>query len=114
LVIPGAIIFGMSYFGSVAIGTLYIDSNAGPFGALFVPVIGPFIVAGAADLAGSGLLGSAESNYVLVGLIQAGSGAMLLAGIFAKKTYLVREGVAHVVRPEFFVGPGSVGMKVTF
>ena len=33
---------------------------------------------------------------------------------FAKKKVLARQDVALTLRPEFSVGPGSVGMKLTF
>lgn len=104
--ISGSIIFGLFYLGSVVIGADKIDSTSAPYGALFVPVLGPLIVAANRE--------NDSGGYLFNGLVQAGSGIMLLAGIFSKKKVLVREDVAQVMRPEVFVGPGSVGMKLTF
>jgi hypothetical protein len=106
-VIAGSIVFGVFYLGPVYLAALSSISDNVPYGALFVPVIGPFIVAGTAD-------SSSAYLYVFDGLIQAGGGAMLLAGLFAKKKVLVRDDLAQGIRPEFFVGPRSIGMKVTF
>lgn len=116
LVITGAVLFGVFYLGSVLIGIQDIDSNNAPYGALFVPVIGPFIVAGAGNFAGSGsgILGSSEAAYVFDGLIQAGGGAMLLIGALAKKKVFMREDLTATLKPDVFVGPGSIGMKMRF
>lgn len=114
LIIAGSIVFGLFYLGSVAIGMDSINSSRAPYGALFVPVIGPFIVAGAGN-PGSGFpFPSTGPLYVFDGFVQAGGAAMLLAGIFAKKKVLARQDVALTMRPEFSVGLGSVGMKLTF
>jgi len=115
LVISGAVIFGVFYFFTAMGGISNIDDSRAPYGALLVPVVGPFIVAGAGNFpsSGSGVL-FPGGVFVLVGIFKAGGGAMLLAGIFAKKKVLVRQDVAQVVKPEVIVGPGSIGMKVTF
>lgn len=111
LVIPGAIIFGTVYFFTAVGGGLNIDSSRAPYGALLVPVAGPFIVAGT----GNFVLGDLTAMmFVFDGLLQAGGAAMLLSGIFAKKKVLVRQDMAQTVRPEVLVGPGSIGMKLTF
>ena len=105
-VIAGSIIFGLFYLGSVVIAVDKIDSTRAPYGALFVPVLGPLGVAAALE--------NDSGAYLFNGLVQAGSGIMLLAGILSKKKVLFREDVAQVMQPEVFVGPGSVGMKLTF
>ena len=114
LVISGAIIFGFFYLTSAYVGVNKIDSDRAPYGAMLVPVIGPFIVAGAGNFSSSGGIFSESGFLILDGLIQAGGGAMLLAGIFSKKKVLVRQDAAQVVKPEVIVGPGSLGMKLTF
>lgn len=118
LVIAGAVIFGVFYLGSAYAGVMNIDADNAPYGALLVPVIGPFIVAGAGNFdtnPGSGnSSGVGSALFVLDGLIQAGGAAMFLGGMFAKKSVLVRQDVAAAPSPEFFVGPGSVGMKLQF
>ncbi len=106
LVITGSIFFGLSYFVSLLLTVDKFDSNRAPYGALIVPVLGPLIVAGNID--------QNEGLYVFDSLVQAGGAAMVLAGIFAKKKVFVRQDIVHVVRPEFLVGPGSIGMKLTF
>lgn len=112
LVVGGAVTFGVVYFFT-AVGAAYnLDSSRAPYGALFVPVAGPFIVAGAGNFSGVGELG--RFGLILDGFVQAGGAAMLLAGIFAKKKVLVRQDVAHVVEPEIMIGPGSAGLKLTF
>ncbi len=110
LVVAGSVVFGTFYLFTVAGAMQSLNSSRAPYGALFVPVLGPFIVAGAGNFTGFDSL--LVPLFIFDGIIQAGGAAMLLAGIFAPKKVLVREDVA--ARPEIFVGPGSVGMKVTF
>ncbi len=111
LVIPGAVVFGTFYFFTAVGGGLNLDERNAPYGALLVPVAGPFIVAGTGDFT----LGDFTAMlFVFDGIIQAGGAAMLLSGIFAKKKVLVRQDMAQTVRPEVMVGPGSIGMKLTF
>ncbi len=117
MVVTGAVLFGVFYLGSILIGAGDIDSERAPYGALFVPVIGPFIVAGAGNF-GSNVsidpLSSSQTAYIFDGLIQTGGAALLLFGIFAKKKVFMREDVTATLKPDFFVGPRSVGMKMHF
>jgi hypothetical protein len=119
LVIAGGVVFGVFYVGSAMIGAQSISYDEAPYGAMFVPVLGPFIVGAAGDFGDSSTSGNfvsavATGSFVLMGLGQAAGAAMLLSGIFAKKKVLVRQDVAHVMRPDVFIGPGSIGMKLAF
>ena len=104
--------------GSAIGGVKNIDADNAPYGALLVPVLGPFIVAGAGNF--NSLPNSSNSGdvtaafFVVDGLIQAAGVAMFLGGMLAKKSVLVRQDIATAPQPEFFVGPGSVGMKLRF
>ncbi|MDI3281876.1 hypothetical protein [Polyangium sp. 15x6] len=109
LVIGGSVVFGTFYLFSAA-GAAAAESTRTPWAALYVPVIGPFIVAGAGNFSGSD--NYARPLFIFDGLVQAGGVAMLVAGIVAKQKVLVREDLA--AGPEFFVGPRSVGMKMSF
>ena len=109
LVIAGSIVFGTFYLFTVA-GATAAESSQAPWGALYVPVLGPFIVAAAGDFRGDSQI--VRPLFVLDGIIQAGGAAMLIAGIVAKQKVLVREDLA--ARTELLVGPGSVGMKMSF
>ncbi|MDI1442792.1 hypothetical protein [Polyangium sp. 6x1] len=109
LVIAGSVLFGTFYLFTAA-GAAAAESNSAPWGALYVPVIGPFIVAGAGNFRGDAEV--VRPLFVLDGIIQAGGAAMLIAGIVAKQKVLVREDL--VARTELLVGPGSVGMKMSF
>ncbi len=119
LAIAGGAVFGVFYLMSVGIGAQSLKYDEAPYGAFFVPVLGPFIVAAAGDFGGSDSLGSfvntvTVGSFVLIGLAQTAGAAMLLTGILQKKKVLVRNDIAKVVQPEFFVGPRSVGMKFSF
>jgi hypothetical protein len=119
LIIAGSIVFSVFYVVSAATGAQSLGYDEAPYGAMFVPVLGPFIVAAAGDFGGSGSSGEfvesfATASFALIGLMQAGGAAMLFGGIFAKKKVLARQDAARVVRPDVFVGPGSIGMKLTF
>jgi hypothetical protein len=111
-VIPGAILsgvfYGVSFLGGVFLGDFGNSKERQIAGLLFIPGVGPFIEAGVGpkDAVAAVALG--------LGIAQMGSAAMLIGGILAKKKWLVREDIAKVVRPEFFVGPGSIHVKISF
>jgi len=117
LVIAGSIVLGIFYLGSVSVGVQELNSSRAPYPALLVPVLGPFIVGAAGNFSsGSGFFtGGTNMLYILNGLVQAGSASMILAGVLAKKKVLVRQDlVEEAYKPQFLVGPGSVGMKLAF
>ena len=112
LIISGSIVFGMPYLFSAFGGLSSLGSNDTTGVALLLPVIGPFIVAGQSDF--HGLEGFVSGLLLISGLVQTTGAALLIAGLAGSKKVLVRNDIAKVVRPEFFVGPRSVGMKLTF
>lgn len=111
LVIAGSVILGTFYLFTISATIKDFDSSRAPYPALLVPVLGPFIVGATGNFSQSGT----EILYFANGFVQAGSAAMLLAGIFAKKKILVREDLLkEAYQPQLLVGPGSVGMKMAF
>lgn len=119
LVIAGAVTFAVSHFAAVSLGGLLLVASAGeddgvgpalaaPF---FLPIIGPAISLQMSGIdAGSGLGTAIIADSVLQGV---GFG-MLVAGLSMRTESIVRADVAARPAPELFVGPGSLGMRVSF
>ncbi len=105
LVIAGAVTLGSLYLTSGLAGAIATDAGAPSGKTLFVPVFGPFIMAGMA--------GSATGGFLLVvdGLGQAAAVTMLAIGLAMPKTVLVRSDVARVeITPvPMTFGPSSAG-----
>lgn len=112
LVISGSLIFGLPYLLSVYGAVVGADSNEAPFAALFVPVIGPFIVAGSFD--SGGYSGVAQMFFVADGFMQATGAALFIAGFLKPRKYVVRGEAPVAYEPELRVGPGFVGMSMKF
>jgi hypothetical protein len=129
LVIAGAVTFGVSWLVSATAGVALTDehnnnscaysedysgngygycddddeSDAVP---LFIPVVGPFIAMGTLDAEGPG-----RAALFLDGVVQVGGLAMLIAGVAATRTVLVRTPAATVaIAP----GPSSVHLTGSF
>lgn len=103
LVITGAVLFGVSWLATAGYGTWLInerdpdywdsrnDEDARPEAVLYVPLVGPWIALGTVEH------DSREgAAFVTGGLVQAGSLAMLIAGVAAKKTVLVKTDTAEL------------------
>jgi hypothetical protein len=93
LVIGGAVTLGAVWIVNVLVASvaMSIEENVQggepeAWGALYVPVAGPFIAMGTLEARGSGIV-----VLALDGVIQAGGLAMLIAGVAAEKTVLVRD-----------------------
>jgi len=99
LVIGGAVTFGAVWLVTVLIGSVIvsvdegINSGTSEYTPLFVPVVGPFITMGTANIGSA-----AYAPLIINGVAQAGGVAMLVAGLAAKKTVLVRNDIATDVR----------------
>jgi len=106
LVVAGASVFGSLYGLSVLVGITGIDSNV-PLELLLIPVIGPFVYMAEGSSPG------ANPILLLDGIGQATGAALLIAGVVAKKKVLIRTDRGSV-DAELHVGPGSLGMKMTF
>jgi hypothetical protein len=106
LVIAGTVTFGSAYLISIlgASSAVSSDENsADDFAPLFIPVAGPFITLGTADDADG-----AAPIFILDGIAQVGGLALLIAGLAAQESILVRNpGVATGVVPEVSLGPRS-------
>jgi hypothetical protein len=95
-VISGAIIFGIFYLFSTlaaAVGSDVSSGSSNPVAALWVPGIGPFIQMGSTS--------SATGNWVLAldGIAQSGGIALLVYGIAAPRSVLVRNDLGFHVMP---------------
>lgn len=114
LVIGGAVTFGVIYLTNVLVAVIHsdacksLDCTSTSLKPLYAPIVGPFIQMGSTS--------SATGNFFLVldGLLQAGGVAMLIAGIAAPKTVLVRNDLALTkkleIRPTpMTFGPSSAG-----
>ena len=120
LVVGGAVTFGAVYLINVFAAALSHDAcNAvagsrcsGALTPLYIPIAGPFVQLGSSSTA------SGSFALVLDGLLQAGGVAMLIAGIAAPKTMLIRNDLAKIElkpTPMTFGKTGAgFGFKGTF
>ncbi len=112
LVVGGAVTFGVMYlFFGVLPGAIGMDAHHGEYGAFFAPIVGPFIM--------MPQTGSASLNVLLAldGIAQAAGAAMLIAGIAAPKTILIRNDLGLTVKPtpmSFGKNSGGFGFVGTF
>lgn len=97
LVVGGAVTFGAVYLINVLIAAVSHDACnisgstcSGALTALYIPIAGPFVQLGSSH--------SATGSFGLVvdGLLQAGGAAMMIAGIAAPKTVLIRNDLAKI------------------
>ncbi|MEJ7729317.1 MAG: hypothetical protein WKG00_08880 [Polyangiaceae bacterium] len=106
LVIAGTVTFGSAYLISILGASSAVasdDSSSDDFAPLFIPVAGPFITLGTADGADG-----AAPIFILDGIAQVGGLALLIAGLAAQESLLVRNpDVATGVVPEVGLGPRS-------
>jgi hypothetical protein len=100
LVIGGAVTFGVVYLINVLAAAVSHDVGNGSGAALYIPIAGPFVLIPQSNSA----VGS--FGLVLDGLVQAGGAAMLIAGIAAPKTVLIRNDLAKI---EFKPTPMTFG-----
>jgi hypothetical protein len=110
LIVGGAVTFGTMYLLTALVAGL-VDDGGGSAGACYVPGIGPFIQMGQADTATDGFL------LALDGIVQLGGIAMLVAGIAAPKTELVRNDIGGVhfnVAPIIAKDHTGMGLVGTF
>jgi hypothetical protein len=112
LVIGGSVMLGVGYLLTImtaGIGQLVNnvgDPGTKDFGPLLIPVVGPFIGMGTTHPSTGGVFGLA-----FLGVAQTAGLGMLIGGIAAPKTVLLRNEVAGVkltVTPQF--GPGTAGL----
>jgi hypothetical protein len=92
LIIAGAVTFGTTYILSALAGAVDHDTGNKELGGLFVPCAGPFIAMG--TLSSNNNL-HAASSFILIldGIAQTGGLAMLVIGIAAPTTKLVRNDI---------------------
>ena len=105
LVIGGAVTFGVIYLTNVLVAAVAHDVGSS-LAPLYVPIVGPFIQIGNTSTATGNVF------LVLDGLLQAGGVAMLVAGIAAPKTLLVRNDLAknfEITPTPMTFGPQSGG-----
>jgi hypothetical protein len=112
LIIGGAVTFGSVYLLSAVVG-LSLEAGDRALGGtgdsywpLYVPLAGPFIAIGTTNAQGGGIF-----TLMIDGLAQVGGAAMLVGGIAAPATKLVRNDLALQVHP--IVGGGTVGLGVS-
>jgi hypothetical protein len=93
LVIAGSIVFGTLYFFTAVAAGIDADQGDGEAQSLWIPAVGPFLQAAKTDN------GGADSLLILDGLGQSAGLFMLIYGLAASRTILVRNDVAklHVV-----------------
>lgn len=114
LVIAGAVTFGVSWLASAGWALRLAqdreegrgprwddDDEPPPEAPLYVPLVGPWIALGTLDPDRG-----QTAVLVLDGVVQAGGLAMLVAGVAAKRTVLVRSAKGHVA-----VAPSAGGVS---
>lgn len=96
---------------SVLFGSVYLGSETGDakrYGAMLIPVVGPFATIGTAD-ADEGTL-----FLVLDGIGQITGATLFIAGMLADEKYLARQTAGLNLRPEVFITPKSIAMRWQF
>jgi hypothetical protein len=118
LVIGGSVMFGVSYLITIfaaGIGqavTNINETSTKDFGPLLIPIAGPFIGISTTHASSGGAFGLA-----FLGITQTAGLGMLIAGIAAPKTVLVRNEVGRVkftVVPQIGATSTGLGMVGTF
>lgn len=105
LVIGGAVTWGVSWL-MAATAAAAIENKADEAAPLYIPVVGPFIAMGTLEADGAG-----RAGLLINGMAQVAGAAMLIGGLAATKTVLVRTKVAELnVRP----GVGNLQFDGTF
>ena len=110
LVVGGAVLFGVLWLTSASIGAVASDVGSRTGKLLIIPAVGPF------TLVPSGYA-TADLFLVLDGICQIGGIAMLVAGLAAQKTVLVRDIAGLKIQPTpmtFGAGSGGFGFRGTF
>jgi hypothetical protein len=113
-VIAGSIVFGVFYLISTLVAAVGSDTNQGsgnPEAALWIPAVGPFIQMGSTS--------TAVGNWVLAidGIAQSGGLALLIYGVAAPRTVLVRNDLGFRLAPRVMAlghGGGGVGLVGSF
>ena len=112
LIVGGAVTFGVLYLISLltaAIGSdvAKAEHTGNPVGALYIPCFGPFIQMTST--------GSATANVFLAidGIAQTGGAAMLIGGIVAPKTVLVRNDLGQVHFTPVRLGRDGMGLGLS-
>jgi hypothetical protein len=109
--IGGGLMFGISYLGPVALGSVLV-ANQAPQGAwLYVPIAGPFIALH--EVGGGGVL-SGLLGIGLVGdaLLQAAGASWFLVSALVKHDHIVQDVAKVRLAPAPLVGQGTVGLGV--
>jgi hypothetical protein len=105
-IIPGAIVFGVTYLYSAFAASVGADisPNDNKAAALYLPVIGPFIELKESD--------SATLNYLLVldGVAQGVGAALLIHGLSSPAPVLVRNDLAMVTVTPAPMGKDGTGV----
>lgn len=106
LVIGGAVTLGVGWLIAATAAASIDDEIEDETAPLFIPVVGPFIAMGTLEAEGAG-----RAALFVNGMAQAAGAAMLIGGIAATKTVLVRTKTAEInVRP----GVGNLQLDGTF
>jgi hypothetical protein len=114
LVVGGAVTFGVVYLLTALGGAIASDAGGHDAKPLLIPVAGPFAVLGGSQYA------TLDFFLVLDGIVQAGGLAMLIAGIAAPRSELIRDNVGKTtftLRPSpmtFGQNSAGFGLKGTF
>lgn len=118
LVIGGSVMLGVGYLVTImAAGIGQLVNNVGTqgtkdFGPLLIPVVGPFIGLGTTHPSTGGVFG-----LTFLGVVQTAGLGMLIGGIAAPKTVLLRNEVAGVkftVTPQFGASTAGIGAVGSF
>jgi hypothetical protein len=100
LVVGGAVMFGSMYLISVIAAAAVDDAAKDPYtsttkiDAMYIPAAGPFLQMGQSGTSSTGTV-----FLAIDGLVQCGGLAMLIYGLAAPQTYLVRNDLATTEMP---------------
>jgi hypothetical protein len=110
LIVAGGVLFGSLWLTSAFAGAIASDVGAHSGKLLIIPVAGPWALVPSGSTTGDLFL-------VLDGIAQAGGIAMLIVGIAAPRTVLIRDVAGVKLQPTpmtFGPGSGGFGLRGTF
>lgn len=111
MVKAGIATFAPLYGLSVLFGAAFLGSergDAGKYGPMIIPLVGPFATIGTADTS------EGTAFLLLDGVGQLAGAALFIAGMLVEEKYLERQTARFNLRPEVVVGPKSVAMRWQF
>ena len=107
LLIPGVVVFGVFYFGTVGAWALSNDASGTLQDTLLIPVVGPFIAAGRTSSS------ARRTGAIVSGLFQTVGLGLFIGGLVPKR-YVVYYAGDLEIRPHAGLDGGGLDLTLRF